>query len=84
MFAEKYLQYFYATPYAVVLGNNLKTFKHVTPNRCARLCMEEAGFVCRSFDYQVSENTTIPGFNFNSPYHLLEYLRHMLIEPACI
>ena len=47
------MSYFYATPYAVVLGNNLKTYTRVTPNRCARMCLEEDTFVCKSFDYQV-------------------------------
>ncbi len=50
----KFLTYFYATPYAVVLGNNHKQFTHVTPNRCAQYCMEEDAFVCRSFDYKVN------------------------------
>lgn len=49
----RYLNFFYATPYAVILGNNLKTFSKVTPNRCALLCVEEESFVCRSFDYRV-------------------------------
>lgn len=52
---EGYLNYFYPTPYAVILGNNHKTFNLVTPNRCARLCLHEKTFICRSFDYQINE-----------------------------
>ncbi|XP_046338913.2 uncharacterized protein LOC124120195 [Haliotis rufescens] len=52
-----YLDYFYPTPYAVVLGNNERTFERVTPNRCARSCLEETKFVCRSFDYQIQDAT---------------------------
>lgn len=48
------MSYFYTTPYSVVLGNNLKKYTRVTPNRCARMCLEEDSFVCKSFDYQVS------------------------------
>lgn len=55
---ERFLNYFYATPYAVIQGNNIKTFTKVTPNRCARLCMEEDAFVCRSFDYRVVPEAT--------------------------
>ena len=47
------MRYFYVTPYSLVLGNNHKTYTRVTPNRCARMCLEEETFVCRSFDYQV-------------------------------
>ena len=53
LFPGDAMSYFYATPYAVVLGNNLKTYTRVTPNRCARMCLEEDTFVCKSFDYQV-------------------------------
>ena len=53
LLAEKYLTYFYATPYAVVLGNNHKQYTRVTPNKCAQFCLEEEAFICRSFDYKV-------------------------------
>nr|KAG5712035.1 hypothetical protein BaRGS_020761 [Batillaria attramentaria] len=49
----EYLDYFYPTPYKIVLGRNDKTSHHVSPDRCARNCLEEKDFVCRSFDYQV-------------------------------
>ena len=52
--SEENLAYFYPTPFASVLGNNDKTFKKVTPDTCARKCLEEREFVCRSFDYQVN------------------------------
>lgn len=52
-FTDEYLDYFYATPYAAVQGNNEKIFRKVTPNNCARKCLTEREFVCRSFDYQV-------------------------------
>ena len=48
------MSYFYATPHTTIPGHDLKTFSKVTPNRCARHCMEENAFVCRSFDYHVS------------------------------
>lgn len=54
---EEYLEYFYPTPYSVVFGNNEKTYDRVTPNRCARNCLEETSIVCRSFDYQIREGT---------------------------
>ena len=50
----KNLEYFYPTPYASVLGNNERTYRKVKPDTCARKCLEERDFVCRSFDYQVS------------------------------
>ncbi|KAK6195131.1 hypothetical protein SNE40_000617 [Patella caerulea] len=54
---EEFLEYFYPTPYTVVLGNNEKTYRRVTPNRCARVCLEERDLICRSFDYQIEEGT---------------------------
>ena len=52
--AGEYLDYFYPTPYTIVLGHNDKTFQRVSPNQCAKNCLEERDFVCRSFDYQVN------------------------------
>ena len=52
-FTEKELSYFYPTISSVLPGNDVKTLKYVTPNHCARLCVDEEGFVCRSFDYEV-------------------------------
>ena len=52
--SEENLAFFYPTPFASVLGNNDKTYKKVTPDTCARKCLEERDFVCRSFDYQVN------------------------------
>ena len=52
--AGEYLDYFYPTPYTIVLGHNDKTFQRVSPNQCAQNCLEERDFVCRSFDYQVN------------------------------
>ncbi|XP_060071928.1 uncharacterized protein LOC132551801 [Ylistrum balloti] len=58
---EEYLEMFYPTPYSAVLGNNEKTFKRVTPNNCARKCLQESDFVCRSFDYQIQDGTCLLG-----------------------
>ena len=52
--SEENLAYFYPTPFASVLGHNDKTYKKVTPDTCARKCLEERDFICRSFDYQVT------------------------------
>ncbi|CAH1786524.1 unnamed protein product [Owenia fusiformis] len=56
---EDYLRFFYPLPYSVLLANNHKTYKGVTPNRCARMCMEEETFICRSFDYQIQDGTCL-------------------------
>ncbi|XP_013379197.1 uncharacterized protein LOC106150688 isoform X2 [Lingula anatina] len=56
---ETYLQFFYPTPYAVLLGNNHKKYSGVTPNYCARMCLQEDGFICRSFDYQIRDGTCL-------------------------
>ena len=53
--AEDEMNFFYVSPNSILLGNDIKTYNHVTPNQCAKLCVEEEGFVCRSFDYQVSK-----------------------------
>ncbi|KAL3871672.1 hypothetical protein ACJMK2_039656, partial [Sinanodonta woodiana] len=54
-----YLRYFYATPHASILGKNEKTFKRITPDSCARKCLEERDFICRSFDYQITDGTCL-------------------------
>nr|XP_011417151.2 uncharacterized protein LOC105320781 [Crassostrea gigas] len=58
-FIDRYLRSFYPTPYSAVLGHNDKTIVAVTPSACARKCLEETEFICRSFDYQVSEGTCL-------------------------
>ncbi|XP_025113966.1 uncharacterized protein LOC112575994 isoform X2 [Pomacea canaliculata] len=55
----KYLNYFYPTPYTIVLGRNDKILTRVKPDRCARNCLEETDFVCRSFDYQIQNGTCL-------------------------
>ncbi|XP_060567434.1 uncharacterized protein LOC132726178 [Ruditapes philippinarum] len=55
----EYLEYFYPTPYASLLGNNDRTIWRVTPETCARKCLEERDFVCRSFDYQIQKGTCL-------------------------
>ena len=49
----KELSYFHPAPRSVLPGNDVMSLKFVTPNHCARLCIDEEGFVCRSFDYEV-------------------------------
>ncbi|KAH3795724.1 hypothetical protein DPMN_149283, partial [Dreissena polymorpha] len=55
----EFLNYFYPTPYASVPGRNDRTLRKVTPETCARKCLEEKDFVCRSFDYQITEGTCL-------------------------
>ncbi|XP_064650095.1 uncharacterized protein LOC135501749 [Lineus longissimus] len=52
---DENLSYFYTTPYAIVPGANLRTFHGISPERCARYCIEEEIFVCRSFDYRIMD-----------------------------
>ncbi|KAK3087707.1 hypothetical protein FSP39_009442 [Pinctada imbricata] len=56
---DEYLSKFYATPYTAVLGHNERTYHKVTPSSCARRCLHERTFVCRSFDYQTHEGTCL-------------------------
>ncbi|KAL5012042.1 hypothetical protein ScPMuIL_010593 [Solemya velum] len=56
---DQYLIYFYPTPYAAVLGNNRRIHRLITPSSCARKCLEEREFVCRSFDYQIQDGTCL-------------------------
>ncbi|XP_062579644.1 CUB and sushi domain-containing protein 2-like isoform X2 [Saccostrea cucullata] len=58
-YKDNYLRRFYPTPYSAVLGHNEKTVTGVTPSACARKCLEENNFICRSFDYQVKEGTCL-------------------------
>ncbi|XP_074654352.1 uncharacterized protein LOC141908279 isoform X2 [Tubulanus polymorphus] len=54
---EKWLVYFYVTPFAVLSGSNKKHYNRVSPDRCAELCVKESDFICRSFDYQAVKGT---------------------------
>ncbi|XP_048776860.2 uncharacterized protein LOC125681022 [Ostrea edulis] len=58
-FKDSYLRRFYPSPYSAVLGHNDKIVVGVTPSACARKCLEETDFICRSFDYQVHEGTCL-------------------------
>ncbi|XP_061188278.1 uncharacterized protein LOC133196384 [Saccostrea echinata] len=58
-FKDDYLRRFYPTPYSAILGHNEKTVSGITPSACARKCLEENIFICRSFDYQVQEGTCL-------------------------
>ncbi|KAL4218727.1 hypothetical protein ACF0H5_021315 [Mactra antiquata] len=53
------LDYFYPTPYASVYSNNDRTIRNVSPETCARKCLEEREFICRSFDYQIQKGTCL-------------------------
>ncbi|KAL8625743.1 hypothetical protein ACOMHN_012336 [Nucella lapillus] len=48
----EYVDYFYPTPYTIVLGRNDKTLQAVSADKCAKQCLQETDFICRSFDYQ--------------------------------
>jgi hypothetical protein len=52
------MTHFYATPYSVLIGNDVKSYSQVTVDYCAQMCVMEQGFVCRSFDYEVTMVTT--------------------------
>nr|XP_022328504.1 uncharacterized protein LOC111127573 [Crassostrea virginica] len=58
-FIDRFLRRFYPTPYSAVQGHNDRTITAVTPSACARKCLEETNFICRSFDYQVNEGTCL-------------------------
>ncbi|WAR31389.1 CDCP2-like protein [Mya arenaria] len=55
----EYLEHFYPTPYASVPGRNDRELRKVTPETCARKCLQEKEFVCRSFDYQIQRGTCL-------------------------
>jgi len=77
------MTYFHATPYSVVLGNNLKKYTRVTPNRCARMCLEEDTFVCKSFDYQVSVTVSIRHVvckSFDYQISVIVSIRHVRVQ----
>ena len=59
LYTDGYLSQFYTTPYSAIVGHNRRTHHGVTPSSCARRCLQERAFVCRSFDYQVSYNPAI-------------------------
>lgn len=52
---DEYLSRFYPTPYAAITGHNDKTISRITPSNCARKCLMERDFICRSFDYQIQD-----------------------------
>lgn len=52
-FPDEYLEKFYPAPYSAIVGHNEKTISRITPSKCARMCLMEREFICRSFDYQV-------------------------------
>ncbi|WAR31432.1 CUBN-like protein [Mya arenaria] len=55
----EYQEHFYPTPYASVPGRNDRELRKVTPETCARKCLQEKEFVCRSFDYQIQRGTCL-------------------------
>ncbi|XP_076436148.1 uncharacterized protein LOC143275756 [Babylonia areolata] len=55
----QYLNFFYPTPYTIILGRNDKTVQRVSPDSCAKYCLQEKDFVCRSFDYQIRNGSCL-------------------------
>ena len=47
------MEYFYPTPYIVMMRKIDNLFKYVSPERCAENCLRETSFICKSFDYHV-------------------------------
>ncbi|XP_076090760.1 uncharacterized protein LOC143062837 isoform X1 [Mytilus galloprovincialis] len=52
---DEYLEKFYPAPYSAIVGHNEKTISRITPSKCARMCLMEREFICRSFDYQIQD-----------------------------
>ncbi|KAL8602118.1 hypothetical protein ACOMHN_007387 [Nucella lapillus] len=55
----QYLNFFYPTPYTIILGRNDKTVERLSPDACAKRCLLERDFVCRSFDYQIRNGSCL-------------------------
>ncbi|XP_071789139.1 uncharacterized protein [Asterias amurensis] len=50
-------KYYISFPEKQLLGNDDKTLKNIFPSECARRCVTETDFTCRSFDYERNKMT---------------------------